>query len=348
MSELWTRHRDSLIIVLSFAGALAVGALLLLILGIDPLEAYGAMLSGAFGTTDAVLATLARAVPLCLSALAISIAFWGGMWNIGAEGQLYVGAFAAAFAGFSLPALPHLPFLIVVLAAGVLVGALWAYLPGRLSLDLGMNIVVITIMLNSVGIYLTQYLASGPYAEEGGFSAGSTAMIHPLARFARFSDLTTLNTGAIVALAVALGITLLMLASVWGYEARMIRLNARFAAAGGVDVRSRQLLAMTLSGALAGLAGTLLVMGDHGRFLSGISPGYTWTGMILSMMVAYHPVGAILAGLVYAAMSSGALEMELLTDAPVEVVEIIVTVAVLFVTAGMALANRLANRIRED
>lgn len=347
MSPFQTRYRDSLIIVLSFMGALAVGGLLLLLLGINPMEAYRAMLSGAFGDSDAVLATLARAVPLCLSALAISIAFWGGMWNIGAEGQLYVGAFAAAFAGFSLPVLPHVPFLIIVLVAGVLMGAFWAHLPGRLSLDLGMNIVVITIMLNSVGIYFTQYLASGPCAEAGA-SAGTTPMVHPLARFARFSDLSTLNTGAILALAVALGVTVLMLATVWGYEARMVRLNGRFAAAGGVNVRSRQLMAMTLSGALAGLAGTLLVMGDHGRFLSGISPGYTWTGMILAMMVAYHPVGAILAGLVYAAMSSGALEMELLTDAPVEVVEIIVTVAVLFVTAGMALANRLANRIRED
>jgi simple sugar transport system permease protein len=347
LASLSPRVREEGIILSSFLLALLLGAGLFALLGADPLEAYWGMLRGAFGSSESALSTLARAVPLVLSALSISTAFSAGVWNIGAEGQLYVGAFAAAFAGFALPALPHLPMLLVVGALGVLAGALWAYLPGRMAQDLDMNLVVLTIMLNSVALLATDWLATGPFAapEE---TTGSTPQILAAARFAKFSGLSALHTGVFWALLAAGGVIFLSLFTVFGYECRMIRLNARFAAYGGVDVRGRRLTVMTLSGALAGLAGTLLVMGDHYRFLTGISPGYTWTGMILAMMVCYHPVGATAAALLYAAMSSGALEMELLTDVPSEVVEIIMTSAVLFVTAGLSWADRLADRIRED
>jgi simple sugar transport system permease protein len=167
-------------------------------------------------------------------------------------------------------------------------------------------------------------------------------------RFAKLTDFSNLNTGIFIALVAVILVTIAMLFTIRGYDWKMCRLNGRFAKYGGIDVRKVKMSAMLLSGALAGLAGTLLVMGEQYRFRTAISPGYTWTGMILAMMVAYHPVGGILASAVYAVMESGALQMELMTDVPVEVVQIVMCLGVLFVTAGFAVANRMASRLRED
>ncbi|HOO62391.1 MAG TPA: ABC transporter permease [Synergistaceae bacterium] len=345
--ETLRRHRDSLIVLGSFGASLLVGAGIIALYGVNPLEAYGDMISGALGDSDALVATLARMVPIALATLSIAVAFNGGMWNIGAEGQLYVGAFAAAWIGLVLPKLPGIMLMPLGLTAGIAAAAFWAWIPGVLSLRRGLNIVVLTIMLNSLGIYLTSALVTGPYAGTN-VAAGATDKIPEAMRFVHLSDFSTLNTGIFVALGAVICISLVMLRTVPGYDWRMCRMNPRFARYGGVDVAGRQLWVMLLSGAFAGLAGSLLVMGDLYRFRTGLSPGYTWTGMILAMMVAYHPLGGMAAAFVYAVMSSGALEMELMTDVPVEVVEIILGTAVLFVTAGFALSNRLANRLRED
>ena len=346
-AELLRRYRDSLIVLGSFGASLLVGAGIIALYGVNPLEAYGNMLSGALGDSDALVATLSRMIPIALATLSIAVAFNGGMWNIGAEGQLYLGAFAAAWVGLTLPSLPGFLLLPLGLVAGIGVAAFWAWIPGILSLKRGLNVVVLTIMLNSLGIYFTSALVTGPYAGTR-VAAGATDKIPEAMRFLHISDFSTLNTGVFVALGAILCMALIMLRTVPGYDWRMCRLNPRFARYGGVDVVRRQIWAMLLSGAFAGLAGSLLVMGDLYRFRTGLSPGYTWTGMILAMMVAYHPLGGMAAAFVYAVMSSGALEMELMTDVPVEVVEIILGTAVLFVTAGFALSNRLANRLRED
>ncbi|WP_286934406.1 MULTISPECIES: ABC transporter permease [Aminobacterium] len=341
------RYRDQCIILVSFFLSLLIGAILITLYGANPIEAYAQMVSGALGDTDAILATLARAVPLVLSTMSISIAFYGGMWNIGAEGQLYLGAFTAALIGIELGALPGLLLIPLGLLAGVGAATFWAWMPAKLSLDRDLNIVVLTIMLNSIAILFTTFMATGPYAGVR-TSSGSTDKIAEAMRLTHFQLFGTLNTGAYIAIAAILIVTVLMIFSVWGYDWRCSRMNTRFARYGGIDVRKRQMSAMLLSGALAGLAGSLLVMGDHYRFLINISPGYTWTGMILAMMVTYSPVGGIIAALVYSVMSSGALQMEIITDIPQELVSVIVCCAVLFVTAGISIANRLANRIRED
>lgn len=347
LKDWFSRYRDQCIILISFGLSLLIGSILILFYGANPIEAYAEMIIGALGDTDAFLATLARAVPLVLSTMSIAVAFYAGMWNIGAEGQLYLGAFAAAFIGIEFAGMPGFILIPLGLAAGISAATFWAWIPGKLHLDRGLNIVVLTIMLNSIAILFTTFLATGPYAGER-TSAGSTEKIAEAMRLSHFQIFGTLNTGIYIAIVAVVAVTILMTLSVWGYDWRSSRMNIRFAQYGGIDVRNRQMTAMLLSGALAGLAGSLLVMGDHYRFLINISPGYTWTGMILAMMVTYSPLGGIIAALVYSVMSSGALQMELMTDIPQELVSVIVCCAVLFVTAGISIANRLANRIRED
>ena len=340
-------HRDLIIIILSFGFSLVLGGVFIALYGADPLAAYASMIRGALGDGDAVLVTLARSVPIVLATMSISVAFNGGMWNIGAEGQLFLGAFAAAWVGIDLGFLPGPLLTVLGIAFGMGAAMFWAWMPARLSLDKGLNIVVLTIMCNSIAILFTTWLATGPYAGARA-NSGTTDRIAEGMRLPHFHAFGTLNWGIFIAAAAVLLVALWMIASVAGYEWRCCRMNATFAAYAGIDVRSRRMQAMMASAALAGLAGALLVVGDHYRFLTTLSPGYTWTGMILAMMAADRPVAGIAAALTYAVMSSGALEMELATDIPTELVSVIVCCAVLFVTAGVAVADRLANRIRED
>jgi len=340
-------HRDGLIVLGSFVTSVLFGGVIIALYGANPMEAYGEMINGALGDSDAMLGTLAKWVPLLLATFSISAAFNGGMWNIGAEGQLYVGAFSATWIGLTFPALPGAVLIPLALLAGLGGAAFWAWIPAKLNLDHGLNIVVLTIMLNSLGTLATQALTVGPYAGHQ-VAAGATDKIPEAMRFAKLTDFSNLNTGIFIALVAVILVTIAMLFTIRGYDWKMCRLNGRFAKYGGIDVRKVKMSAMLLSGALAGLAGTLLVMGEQYRFRTAISPGYTWTGMILAMMVAYHPVGGILASAVYAVMESGALQMELMTDVPVEVVQIVMCLGVLFVTAGFAVANRMASRLRED
>lgn len=340
-------HRDGLIVSASFVLSIVFGGVIIAVYGADPVRAYSGMVRGALGSRDAMLSTVAKWVPLLLITTSISVAMGGGMANIGTEGQLYVGGFASAWIGLAFGALPGYFLIPLGLAAGLAAAAFWAWMPAKLSLDGGLDLVVLTIMLNSVGMLGAQALTVGPYAGKG-VAAGATDKIPEAMRFARLTDFSTLNSGVFLAMAAVALTVIVMLFTVRGYDWKMCRMNGRFARYGGVDTRRVLMSAMMISGLLAGLTGALLVMGDQYRFRTAISPGYSWTAMILSMMVAYHPLGGVGVSLIYAIMESGALEMELTTDVPVEVVQIIMCLAVLFVSAGFSVANRLASRIRED
>ncbi len=347
LNDLWTRYRDTVIVVLSFVLALVIGAFIISLFGVNPLDAYIQMFWGALGNKISIFSTLSRMVPILLTSFAICISFSAGMWNIGVEGQLYLGAMATAAVGLLNISLPPIIFISLGLLAGVLAGCFWAYIPGKLYLRKGVNIVVMTIMFNSIAILFTSFLAVGPLAAPHG-GAGATEHINTAMRFAKITPFSNLNEGIYVVLYVVVWVIFLMMFAVWGYECKMIRLNQRCALYGGIDVEKRQTEAMIYSGGIAGFCGALLVMGVQYRFLTGISPGYSWIGMILAMMVGYNPIGAIIASFLYAVMSSGAIRMELFTGVPVEVVDIILSIAVLFVSAGMAISNRLAYRLRED
>lgn len=341
------RYKNGLIVLTSFVISLFVGAGIVALYGANPIVAAHEMLNGALGDWQAALSLLARAVPLVLLTTATSVAFYAGVSNIGCEGQLYTGAFAAAWVGLTFPNLPGWVLIPMGLLAAIGISCMWGLAPMKASLDRGINLVVLTIMLNSVGTLATAALAVGPFADKT-TAAGATARIPEAMRLSRFVPTSTFNSGVWLALVVFCAVAFIMMFTVLGYEWRCCRMNLRFARYGGVNFRRVQLWSMAISAGMAGLGGSLLVMGDQGRFRIGISPGHAWTGMILSMMVAYHPIGGLIASLIYALMDAGAIQMELVTGVPVEIVQIVICTAVLFVTAGIALANRAGNRIREE
>ncbi len=344
MSE---KYRRFLIVVISFLLALVVGGLLMLFYKVSPIDGYKIMILGALGNKYMIYSTFARMVPIILTGLAVAISFHAGIWNIGAQGQLYLAAFVVAAMGVSFHGVPTAMYLLLGVAVGIAVGGLWAWLPGYLRVKYNVNEVVLTIMLNSIAIYFTTYMTNGPFRTSQG-SLGATNVIDKGMWFRHINPLSNLNTGVFVAIVAVALIVYLMLFAKRGYEWKMMRLNPRFSIYGGVSFKRNMILAMVISGMLAGLAGTLLVMGDYHRFLNGISPGYSWTGMILAMMVNYDPIGVIITSFMYAVMISGGLKMELILGIPQELVQIIFVLAVMFVTAGYSLSNKLSNRMQEE
>ncbi|WP_036222083.1 ABC transporter permease [Mesoaciditoga lauensis] len=341
------KYKGIIIITVSFLLALVVGGLLMLLYHVSPIDGYKEMVIGALGNKFVLYSTLARMVPILLTGLSIAISFHAGIWNIGAQGQLYLAAFMVAAMGVTFHGIPSVLYLTLGVSVGLLVGGLWAWIPGYLKVKYNVNEVVLTIMMNSIAVYFTLYMVNGPFRTTEG-SLGATNIIDKAMWLKHLNPLSNLNTGIYIALAATAVIIYLMLFSKYGYEWKMSRLNIRFSIYGGVNVKKNLIMAMVISGMLAGLAGTILVMGDYHRFLNGISPGYSWTGMILAMMVNYDPIGVIITSFIYAVMASGGLQMELALDIPQELVQIIFVLSVMFVTAGYSMANRVANRIQEE
>ncbi len=341
------RYKGILIISVSFFLALVIGGIFMLFYKVSPLLGYKEMLNGALGNKYLIFSTLDRMVPILLTGLAVAISFHAGIWNIGAQGQLYLAAFFVAAMGVTFHGIPSLVYLPLGILLGLTVGGVWAWIPGYLKVKYKVNEVVMTIMMNSIAVYFTLYMVNGPFRTTQG-SLGATDIIDKGLWLKHLNPLSNLNSGAYVALVATAVVIYLMLFTKYGYEWKMSRLNPRFSLYGGVNLKSDLLAAMVISGMLAGLAGAILVMGDYHRFLNGISPGYSWTGMILAMMVNYDPIGVVLTSFVYAVMASGGLQLELTLNVPQELVQIIFVVSVMLVTAGYSMANKAANRIQEE
>jgi len=326
--------------------AFLVGSLVMLLLGENPALAFSALLRGAFGSWRAVGRTLQDATPLALTGLAVALAFRAGLFNIGVEGQMVLGALAAGVVGVMLgEGAGFPPFLAggVALLAAVLTGALWAALAGWLRAVWRVHEVLATIMLNFVGYALASYVLMRPGVKE----PGPVPQTPALADGARFPELTTgLSSGILLAVAVAIAIALLLRRTRVGFELRTVGHRPEAARAGGVRVRRTLVLAMTLSGALAGLAGADQVLGVHGRYIEGFSPGYGFLGIAVAFLAVNRPLAVLPAALLFGALKSGSLAMDALTTVPREIVLMLQALVLVFMAAEAwsARRRRLARR----
>lgn len=311
--------------------SLAAGGLVILLAGKNPIEAYAALFDGALGGTLKIADTLDRASVLILTGLAAAVAFRTSVWNLGLEGQLYMGAFAAAWVGFSIHGLPPALHITLVLLAGVIMGGLWALPAIVLKLRWGVNEVVTTLMLNYIAILFTAYLVAFPFKDPKALFPG-THVLDQTARLPRLIPGSVLNIGFILALVLAFVVNWFMFRSKQGYELRMVGLNARFAEYAGMPVKRSAFLAMLLSGALVGLGGAVVIAGFFGRFITSFSVGYGWDGMLISLLAQNHPLGVIPAALFYAGLSNGSLAMQSATGVDQAVVTVVKGTLLAFVT----------------
>jgi len=317
------------------AGALLAGlvvlALGLELAGYDSGAALGALWSGAFGSWYALTsATLVRAVPLILIGLGLALAFRGGAFNIGAEGQFYAGAIAATWIGLSVGHLPSPLAVTAVLSGAVLAGALWVAIPVLLRVRYGVLEVISTLLLNFVAEALTSLLVQGPLQESQHIYPQSD----PIAESARLPLLpgTRLHAGLALALAGALLLHWIFSRTLWGFRLRAVGLGPRAAEiAGRIDSRWITALALALSGAIAGLAGGVEVSGVSYALFQNLSPGYGFTAIAVALLGRLHPFGVVLAGLLFGALEAGAGAMQREADVPAVAVYLVEAVVIIVV-----------------
>ncbi|MEK9499670.1 ABC transporter permease [Gaopeijia maritima] len=340
-----------------WAAASAVGALVLTLLlaglslavgGYDPIEAFGALLRGALGSPSAVLSiTLVRTVPLLLTGLAVALAFRAGVWNIGAEGQLYAGAVAAVWVGLQVAALPAWAAGSAVLLGAAIAGAAWAAVPALMKLRLGVGEVITTLLLNFVAIELSAWMVHGPLQEPRGVFP-QTEAIADVARLPIVVAGTRLHLGFVIAVGVAL---LLAAALRWtrvGFFVRAVGAsNGAARVSGRVPVARVVLGVFLLSGALAGLAGGVEVSGVTFVLYEDLSPGHGYTAIAVALLAGLHPVGVVGTAVLFGVLEGGASAMQRDAGVPAAWVDAVQALVILSVLVMDRVARRGLERWRE-
>jgi general nucleoside transport system permease protein len=318
-----------------FALALAIGAAVLLAAGFEPLGVYRLMIQEAFGGQRQIAATLTAATPLLLTGLAAAIAFRAGIFNVGAEGCFYLGGIVAAVIGFAAPTWPSFVLISIALATASLAGGLWLVGPGLLRARLGVDEVVTTLMLNFIAIALTSWLVNGPLLARGSANS-ATPLIAANAELPRLLPPTTLHLGFIISLAFVMLYGIWSRFAVGGLRSRLVGLNPRFSRAVGIEP-APILATMIVSGAIGGLAGGIHALGLVHRFVSGFSPGYGFTGIAIALLARNSAIGVIIAAILFGALSSAGANIQLFSDVPIEIVEILQGAVMIFAVANLGL-----------
>lgn len=322
-----------LMLILSISLALVLGAVIMAMIGYDPLEGYGAILSGAFGTQRGMGNMLAKTATLCLTGLATAVAAQAGIFNVGGEGQLYLGAMAAAVLGAALKGTSPIIALPLCLLAAMAAGALYALIPALLKVKLRVNEVITTIMMNSAAIYFCSYLANGPLkTSEKGVSAG-TAAIDKSFMFGKLIKLSSLTESIYLSIVIALFVWYLMSRTTIGYRMKLTGQNSRFAVFAGIKGDRLAIISMLISGAICGLVGMFEVFGQHGRFIESLSNEFYFDGMLVAMIVHYKPLGIILMSFFFAVLKIGGGAMESKVGISSELILIIQSIIIFFMAA---------------
>lgn len=335
--------------ILAFVTAMVVSSVVMLIEGTNPIVAYLALGEGAFGTQTAIIETLIKSTPFILAGLGIALAFRGGLFNIGMEGQLFVGSAVAVLIGYSfeLPAIIHIP---LALLGGTLGGAIWAAIPGYLKARTGAHEVITTIMTNFIALRIINWAigVDGPMRAPLTV-VPETPSVYPSARLPVLIPGSRLHAGFILALLAAAAVYWLLWRTVIGFEIRTVGANANAARYAGINVGRNIVLTMALSGALGGLAGAIQVMGlEPYNFTTGFNVGYGFDSIAVAVLGSIHPFGVVLSALMFGAMDAGARLMQLRTKVPIDIITIVQGLILMFVAAHQIIRAIYRIRVRAE
>jgi simple sugar transport system permease protein len=330
--------------VLAVFAALLFGAVMLILLGADPIEGYSEMFLGAFGSGDALIATVLKATPLLFVGIGIVIAFRANVINIGAEGQLVLGGLFATMAALYLPEMPAFVMIPLVLIAGTIGGAIWGWIPGVLKAYYSVNEILSTIMLNIVAVQLMAYLLRGPLIDPAEIERGTR--IPQTARLAESADLPLLfgsdrlHIGPLLAVLCAIGAYYLLWRTPLGFRLRAVGLSEHAARYAGIPVRRTITLALTMSGGLAGLGGAVLVFGgeSHRMVTDGSTLGFTggagFNGIVAALLGALHPLWTIPASFLFGGLIVGGQALQRAVQVPSALIVALNGLVVIFVVAA--------------
>ena len=327
-------------IIASILLTFALTSLLIIIAGAGPVDAFAALFKGALGSQSRICEIFVKAIPLTLAGLGVAAAFKGGFWNIGAEGQIYVGAATAAIVGLTIKSDSHLLLLPIVFTACIISAGIWALIPGFLKAKYGINEIILTMMMNYIAIYGASYICHGPFRDPQG-SLPQTGEIAKGAFLPVIVPRTRLHAGIIIAVILCVLIYILFKYTTLGYKIRAAGENRRASVYGGINVFAILLITVFISGGLAGLAGMGEVCGLQHRLLDGISPGYGYTAIVVALLGKLHAGGVFVAALLFSFLEIGAGSMQRATGIPSALANIIEALIVIFILGSAILEKRL-------
>ena len=320
--------------VIAAAIAILLAAIPLALADAPIIKAYGLMISGAFGSVFSISEMLTRATPLILTGLAAAIAFRAKLWNIGAEGQLYMGAMAAVAIGSGVIDGPSWIMIPVVMIAGMVAGALMLIGPTLMKTRLGVDEVVTTLLLNFIVLLFVQMMLEGALKDPMSMGWPQSEPIIDSAVFPPLIERMRVHFGLIIALVSAIALAVFVKRTVWGFEIRAVGENAAAAKFAGISVTKTMILVAALSGGLAGLAGVAEVAGTRGYLATDLSPGYGYAGIVVAMLARLSPVGVIASALFVASVFVGADSMSRAIGVSSYLADLIVAMALLCVLIG--------------
>ncbi len=331
--------------MISLLLAILISCIIMAVCGYNPFEAFGAILKGAFGNQRGIAQTLTQATPLIFTGLAYTFAKKATLINLGIEGQLYLGAMAAAIVGGLDLGLPSAVHIILTLSSGLLAGGLYAGLVGFLKVRFGSNEVIATIMLNTIAINLTSYLTNYPFAEKG--AVAQTKRIMESAMLPKIFPKYQLTIAIFIAAAACILVKFYIDKTTTGYEIKSVGLNSVAAETAGINIGRIMIISMLISGAIAGLAGASNTMGVDKRFIEGFSPGYGYDGIAVAALAADSPIGVIFSGIVFGALRAGAMVLNRTTKIPTDFINVIQALVVIFVAAPLLVKEVLRMKERK-
>jgi len=327
--------RDVVVVIVVVFG---VGSIAMLLAHVSPVVGFGALFDGAFGTRSELAETLVQTTSLLFPALGIAVAFRAGLFNIGAEGQLILGGFAAGWLGAQFP-LPGYLAVPMVLLAGALAGGVWGAIPGFLRARFGAHEVIATLMLNVVATLLTTYLVTGPL-QQGTAGASETASLPKAAQLPDLIADSRLTWAFVIALVLAFVLRWVLQRTVFGYELRAAGESPEAAKRAGIDLGRTALVAMALSGAIAGLGGATIVSGVLHRFNTGLSPGYGFIAIAVALVGNLDPLWIVVAAFAFGVLQSGGIAMQAEAGVPRDVVTLVTGLVIIALAGRRVVASR--------
>ncbi len=326
--------------VIAILIALFLGALVVLAVNESPWKVLVTLIDGAFGNPERIAGTLLQTTPILICGIAACISLRGGLFNIGIEGQLFVGGFAATWVGFTfeMPAVLHV---MAGLGFAALAGLAWVTIPAFFRARYQTNEVVSTILANYVAVLLTSYLTINIFKRAGG--APDTPPILESAYLPQLFSFSRANWGLVIGLALAIGAHLFFTRTARGYAVTEMGANPKFAEYGGINIRKQTFMVLLVSGAVGGLAGGIESLGVHHRFMEGFAPGFGFDGVIAALLANGNPLGTILTALFFGALRSGSLLLEVDTTASREIITVIQALIILAVSAQILVRRRAAD-----
>ncbi|MCD6123383.1 MAG: ABC transporter permease [Spirochaetales bacterium] len=343
-------ENDSILISIKVSSALILaflfGFIILFLTGHNPVEAYGSLLQGAFGSKWGFGETLISTVPLIFCSLGFILAFRCGLFNMGLEGQIALGGIVAAYLGYSIHGLPPVIHITICIIGAAIAGGLWGYGPGILKARFGIHEVIGTIMMNYIAYDISAYMVStnGPMKDRL-TEMPASPFIQNSAKMVRIWKGTRLHWGIFLAVAMSVVVWFILFRTRLGYKLRAVGKNQFAAEAAGINIPKYITLTMTLSGVFGGLAGGVQILGLHYRLFAAFSPGYGWDAIAVGLLGLLHPYGILAASFLFGVLRSGSILMQAVAGVSKDMISVITGVIIFFLGMTDPVGNFIKNKI---